>query len=282
MDRASRVRASFADRLPAPAWWPHALTQLEMRRSPLLLLAGVVLVSVSPWARAQVPVDLASAATYAVLGSSTVTNTGPTVIDGDLGVSPGTAYTRFPPGTVINGTIHASDAASSQAMTDAAAVYNRLASETFTQDLSGQDLGSRTLTPGVYFFSTTAQLTGILTLDAGNDPNARFDFRIGSTLGSSVGSQVVLIDGAQAANVYWQVGTSMTLLSSSLLKGTVLASSSIVMGTGATVDGRLIALNGAITLDSNDVTVPPAIPEPAAYAALLAATALALAIRRRR
>jgi len=252
-----------------------------MKRFSLFLLSGLVLAGAVPRARAQAPIDLGSAATYAVLGGSTVTNTGPTVISGDFGVSPGTAYTGFPPAIIVNGTIHASDSVSSQAMTDAAAAYNSLVAETFTQDLSGQDLGSRTLTPGVYFFSATAQLSGILTLDAGNDPNARFDFRIGSTLGSSVSSQVVLIGGAQAANVFWQVGSSMTLLTSTQFAGTVLASSSIMMGTGSTVDGRLIALNGAVTLDSNTITVPSAVPEPAAAAALLGLAGLALAALRR-
>lgn len=221
-------------------------------------------------AGAQVAISLGSASTFGVLGASTVTNTGATTVNGDFGVSPGIAYTGFPPGVVVHGAIHAADATATQAHADAISAFNVLGGETFTQDLTGLDLGSRTLTTGVYFYTAAAQLTGILTLDALNDPNARFDFRIGSTLDTASSSQILLINGASAGNVYWQIGTSATFLTSSDLVGSFLAGASITAGTGTMVNGRLLALGAAVTLDTNSITVPTAIPEPAATAALAA------------
>jgi len=254
----------------------------KLKMSRLLLLSAVVWSGWGPEAWAQAVVDLGSAATFAVLGNSTVTNTGATVVVGDFGVSPGTAYTGFPPGVVVNGSVHASDTTASNAMTAANATYTVLAGEAFTQNLSGMNLGSRTVTAGVYFFSATAQLTGTLTLDAQNNPNARFDFQIGSTLGTAVGSQVLLANGAQSANVYWQITSSVTFLTSTTFVGNVLASTSITAGTGSTVDGRLFALNGAVTLDNNTITGPSGIPEPATDALIAAAAALGCALWHRR
>jgi hypothetical protein len=145
---------------------------------------------------------------FAVLGSSTVTNTGPTVITGDLGVDPGTAITGFPPGTVVGGTIHSADAVALQAQTDNTTAYNHLAGEACNTNLTGMDLGTLTpLVPGVYCFpSTSAQLTGTLTLNAGGNPDAVWVFQIGSTLTTASNSSVVLENGAQLCNVFWQVG----------------------------------------------------------------------------
>jgi type VI secretion system secreted protein VgrG len=241
-----------------------------MKPLRLILPAAMALGVWLAQAGAQTAINLGAASTFGVLGTSTITNTGATTVNGDFGVSPGTAYTGFPPGVVVNGAIHAADVTASQAQADAVTAFGVLAAETFTQDLTGLDLGSRTLATGVYFFSATAQLTGVLTLDAQNDPNARFDFQIGSTLGTAIGSQVLLINGASAANVYWQIGTSATFLTSSSLVGSFLAGASITAGTGTMVDGRLLALGAAVTLDSNSITVPTAIPEPAATAALAA------------
>lgn len=234
-----------------------------------LLLALVAFVGFVAPAAAQVAITLGSAATFGVLGTSTVTNTGATIVNGDLGVSPAAAYTGFPPG-VVNGSVHLNDATAIQARADAVTAYNALAGEAFTANLTGQDLGAMTLTTGVYFFSATAQLTGTLTLDALGDPAARFDFQIGSTLGTAINSQMLLINGASANNVYWQIGTSATFLTSSDLVGSFLAGASITAGTGTTVDGRLLALGADVTLDSNSISVPAAIPEPAATAALAA------------
>ncbi|MDG3004143.1 ice-binding family protein [Paludisphaera mucosa] len=199
---------------------------------------------------------LGAAQTFAVLGGSTVTNTGPSAIVGDLGVSPGTAVTGFPPGVVTGGAIHSNDATAVQAQADAATAYALIAGEPVlpANILTGQDLGGQTLSPGVYFFATSAPLTGTLTLDAGGDPNARFDFRIGTTFITGTGAAVNLINGAQADNVYFQVGTSATLGTGTAFAGNILADQSISVTTGASIQGRALAINGAVTLDTNSVT----------------------------
>jgi len=156
---------------------------------------------------------LGTADTFAVLAGSTVTNTGPSVISGDVGLSPGTAVTGFPPGTVSNGTIHAADAVAAQAQNDLTTAYNVFAGQPATATISA-DLAGRTLTPGVYTSSTSTPglaLSGDLTLDAQGDPNAVFVFQAKSTLTVGSGSHVLLINGAQACHVYWQVGSSATI-----------------------------------------------------------------------
>jgi uncharacterized repeat protein (TIGR01451 family) len=190
---------------------------------------------------------------FAVLGGSTVTNTGPSVITGNLGVSPGTAVTGFPPGLVNGGTIHAADEVALQAQTDTTIAYNNLAGQACTLDLTGQDLGGKTLVPGVYCFSSSAQLTGVLTLNAGGNAAAVWVFQTGSTLTTASSSSVVLINGAQACNVHWQVGSSATLGTTTSFVGNILALTSITLTTGANVSGRVLARNGAVTLDTNNV-----------------------------
>ncbi|HSG39836.1 MAG TPA: IPTL-CTERM sorting domain-containing protein [Thermoanaerobaculia bacterium] len=193
---------------------------------------------------------------FAVLGGSTVTNTDtPTIISGNLGVSPGSAVTGFPPGLVVGGTIHAADAVAAQAQSDLTAVYNSLASATCNTDLTGQDLGGMTLTPGVYCFSTSAQLTGALTLDAQGNPDAVFIFKIGSTLTTASAASVVLINNASSCGVFWQVGSSASLGTGTALAGSIVALTSITLNTGASVNGRVLARNGGVTLDNNQVTV---------------------------
>ncbi|TMK39094.1 MAG: DUF3494 domain-containing protein [Actinobacteria bacterium] len=201
---------------------------------------------------AQPPVGLGTASSFAVLAGSTVTNTGPSVVNGDLGVSPGTAVTGFPPGTV-NGTIHAADAVAAQAQTDTTTAYNDAAGRTPAVSVSG-DLGGSTLTPGVYKASSSLGLTGDVTLDAQGDPNAVFIFQVGSTLTTASSSRVLLINGANACNVFWQIGSSATLGTNTSFKGTILALTSITLNTGATVDGRTLARNGAVTMDTNTIT----------------------------
>ncbi|MEX2660757.1 MAG: ice-binding family protein [Vicinamibacterales bacterium] len=220
------------------------------------LLGFAVLLLGSVPAMAQTAPSLGSAGSFAVLGGSTVTNTGSSVITGDLGVSPGSAVTGFPPGVVVGGTIHEADAVALAAQSAVTTAYNALAAQACTQDLTGQDLGGLTLTPGVYCFSSSAQLTGTLTLNAQGDSNAVFIFKIGSTLTTASGSSVSIINGTVSSlcNVFWQVGSSATLGTGSALAGNILALTSITLTTGATVTGRTLARNGAVTLDSNTVS----------------------------
>lgn len=225
----------------------------------LAFLAMVVLAGGRSQAKAGF---IGSAESFAVLGGSTVTNTGPTILNGDLGVWPGTAITGFPPG-IVNGTIHAGNAVAQQAQSDLTTGYDTLAGMAFDQDLTGQDLGGQTLTPGVYRFSSSAQLTGPLTLDGLGDPNALFVIQIGSALTTASNSSVNVINGGDC-NVFWQVGSSATLGTDTDFAGNILALTSITLNTGATiVDGRALARNGAVTLDSNEISTPLCIPEPA-------------------
>jgi len=198
---------------------------------------------------------LGTAQSFAVLGASTVTNTGPSVVTGNLGLSPGTSITGFPPGTVVGTTYIGGVAAPARA--DALNAYNVLAGTAPTRDLSGTDLGGLTLGPGVYFFSSSAGLTGTLTLDAQNNPNAVFIFRIGSSLVTGSNSSVIMINPAGGAlcNVFFQVGSSATLGTGTQFLGTILADASVTVETGAGVEGRVVALTGAVTLDSNIVSV---------------------------
>src|SRR5438445_945887 len=193
---------------------------------------------------------LGTADNFAVLGGSTVTNTGGSVLTGDLGVSPGSAITGFPPGTVIGGT-HAADAVALAAQNDATAAVLALKSPGCTQDLTGIDLGGLTLGPGVYCFSSSAQLTGTLHLSTAGV----YIFRMGSTL-TTASSSIVDLGSTTSCNVYWVVGSSATLGTTTGFKGTIIALTSVTANTGATVDGRLIAQNGAVTLDTNTVTAP--------------------------
>lgn len=219
---------------------------------------GTALIGIQAEARGDL---LGSAQSFAVLGGSTVTNTGPTLVTGDLGVWPGTAITGFPPG-VVNGTIHASDAVAHQAQNDVTIAYNALAGMAPNQALTGTDLGGLTLTPGVYFFASSAFLTGTLTLDAMGDPNAMFVFQMGSTLITASNSAVATINGADGCNIYWQVGSSATLGTGTSFEGNILALTSITLTTGANIlDGRALARNGAVTMDSNAITAD-CIPGP--------------------
>ena len=218
----------------------------------LLIAFGAVALTPSSANAVATPVPLGTAQSFGVLGGSTVTNTGPSVVQGDLGVSPGTAITGFPPGTVL-GAIHDNDAVAAQAQADLTTAYNQAAGQPCDEDLTGQDLGGLTLTPGVYCFDTSAQLTGALTLDAEGNPNAVFVFQIGSTLTTASASSVNLINGASPCNVFWQVGSSATLGTDTDFVGTIMALTSITLNNGADINGRALARNGAVTMDTNDV-----------------------------
>ena len=215
----------------------------------------VALACVVAWstpAAAQTAPSLGAAEPFAVLGGSTVTNTGPSVITGNLGVSPGSSITGFPPG-IVAGSMHAGDATALLAQNSLVTAYNALGTEPCTSNRTGQDLGGLILTPGIYCFDTSAGLTGTLTLDAQGNPNAVFIIRTGSTLTTASGSRVLLINGGQPCDVFWQVGSSATLGTSSSMIGNIIALTSITATTQATVLGRLLARNGATTLDSNTV-----------------------------
>jgi len=201
---------------------------------------------------------LGSAAAYGVLGGSTVTNSGATTIVGDLGVSPGTSITGVSAGSVT-GTINAGNASAVQAQVDLITAYNTLAGLPTTTNLTGQNLGGLTLTPGVYNFNAAAQLTGALTLNAQGNPNAQFVINIGSTLTTATASAVILIDGAQADNVYFRIGSSATIGPATAFEGNILANTSITLDPGATIlDGRALAHNGAVTMVDNQVAIPEA------------------------
>jgi hypothetical protein len=236
-----------------------ATTQIATRvhrRSKVGLIAlaalTAVLVSAAVADAAQSPVGLGTASSFAVLAGQTVTNTGPSTINGDLGVSPGTAVTGFPPGTV-NGTLHSADAVAMQAQSDLTTAYNDAAGRT-PPELVPADLGGETLTAGVYRNATGLGLTGSLTLDAQGNPNAVFIFQAGSTLITASGSHVNLINGAQACNVFWQIGSSATLGTSSTFDGNILALTSISVNNSVTVDGRVLARNGSVTLNNDTIT----------------------------
>ena len=200
---------------------------------------------------------LGSAGDFAVLAGSTATNTGASIINGGhVGVSPGTSITGFPPGIVQPPFIlHSAGAVALQAQADLTTAYNAAAGLPMTQDLTGVNLGGLTLLPGVYKFSSSAQLTGALVLDANNDPNAEFVFQIGSTLTTAAASSVETINNVAPCIVFWQVGSSATLGAATLFQGHILALASITMGAAASiVSGSALASTGAVTLDTNRIT----------------------------
>src|ERR1700734_3610304 len=220
--------------------------------------AGAIAMALAaqPAAAQTAPVGLGTAASFAVLAGTTVTNTGPSTISGDLGVSPGTAVTGFPPGVVANGTIHSADGVAGGAQSDLTTAYNDAAGRSPTANVPAFIGAGQTITPGVYKASSSLDVGGSLTLDAGGDPNAVFIFQAPSTLITDSASSVILTNGAQACNVFWQVGSSATLGTDSAFTGSILALTSISVNTGDTIAGRALARNGAVTLDDDTITVP--------------------------
>jgi|GEM_PF-927433 len=217
----------------------------------LSLLLPMLLLLAAPALAATLP-NLGTAATYGVLAGTTVTNTGPSRIRGGAGVSPGTAIVGFPPGT-LTGSIHAGDPAAQQAQNDVASAYDGAAGQPCVTNLTGQNLGGQTLAPAVYCFNSSAQLTGQLILDGQGNSASVFIFQIGSTLTTASNANVLLINGAQACNILWQVSSSTTLGTNTNFRGNILALTSITLNTSASSDGGLYARNGAVTLDANTV-----------------------------
>jgi hypothetical protein len=200
-------------------------------------------------------VALGTTSGFAILAGSTVTNTGNTVVTGDLGLSPGSSVTGFPPG-IVNGTQHVNDATAATAKTDLTTAYNDAAGRSTGAITVSGDLTGLTLTPGLYKSTSTLAISGTLTLSALGNQNAHFIIQMASTLTTGPGSQVILSGGAQAKNIVWQVGTSATLGTNSKFKGTIMADQSITLKTGARLDGRALARIGAVTLDTNAVAIP--------------------------
>lgn len=240
---------------PATGAGPSAQSSFQGQRSSRLLsLFAFSMLSIPAAGQAASLPPLGSAVDFAVLGASTVTSTGPTVVTGDLGVSPGSAVTGFPPGIVTGTTYTGVGSSAGPAQADAVIAYNDADGQVCNTNLTGVDLGGLTLTPGVYCFDTSAQLTGTLTLDFLGDSSAVFIFQTGSTLTTASNSRVVTTGGSPSCgNVTWQVGSSATLGTGTEFLGNVLALASITAATGASSDGSLYALNGAVTLDTNFV-----------------------------
>lgn len=244
-----------------PTHAPADRTRLRAKFAVLGVLALATSVALPAGiSGAATTVDLGTAESFGILGASAVTNTGPTTVWGDLGVHPLDAVTGFDvpggPGTVA-GTIHRGDATAGEAQAGARTAYNAL-TQPCDADLTGQDLGLQpTLTPGVYCFSSSAQLTGALTLDAEGDPDAVFIFRVATALTTASDSSVVFTDDFATCNVFWQIGSAATLGTDTDFVGTLIADTeAITANTGATVVGRLLALTAAVTLDSNVITQP--------------------------
>ncbi|HEY5273373.1 MAG TPA: ice-binding family protein [Acidimicrobiales bacterium] len=218
----------------------------------LVAPASLLFVSSADATAAAVP--LGATSTFGVLAGAGITNTGPTTVNGDVGTYPTTSISGTGSMT-INGTNQGGDAVTQQAKTDLVTAYNNAAGQGPTSPITS-DLGGLTLAPGVYNSASSVGLTGALTLNGGGNASAVFIFQAGSTLTTASASQVVLTNGAQACNVFWQVGSSATLGTGSSFLGTIFAQQSITVTTGVTVGGRVLAENGAVTLDTDVITAP--------------------------
>ncbi len=202
----------------------------------------------------QPPINMGTLANLAILAGTSVSNTGGTIVTGDIGLSPGSSVGGFPPG-ILNGTLHINDAIANQAKLDLTAAYNDAAGRTATDivTLSG-NIGGLTLTPGLYkSTSSLAISSGDLTFDAKGNPNAIFIIQIASSLTTTSGRQVFLAGGASASNIYWQVGSSATFGTTSVFKGIILAMQSITFNTGATLNGKALARTGAVVMAGNTI-----------------------------
>lgn len=205
----------------------------------------------------QASIPLLGLSNFTVIAGASVTNTGGTVITGDLGLSPGTSIGGFPPG-ILNGTLHINTAIANQAKLDLVTAFNDAAARTAGDmvTLSG-NIGGLTLTPGLYkSTSTLAISSGDVTFDALGNADAVFIIQIASTFTTTPGRKVILAGGAQAKNIYWQVASSATFGTTTVMKGTVMAQESITFDTGATLQGRALARTGSVTMDANTMVLP--------------------------
>jgi hypothetical protein len=227
---------------------------LAVVTATVVLSTGLLFAQADTALAAATAVPLGTTTSFGVLAGSGITNTGPTTINGDIGTFPTTSISGVSTLT-INGTNHGGDAVAQGAKTDLVTAYNAAAGEGPTSPVAA-DLGGQTLTAGVYNSASSIGLTGALTLDAQGNPNAVFVFQAGSTLTTASASQIFLTNGAQACNVFWQIGSSATLGTGSSFVGTILAEQSITVTTAVTVSGRALAQNGAVTLDSDSITLP--------------------------
>ena len=199
---------------------------------------------------------LGDAGDFVILAGSTVASTGATALTGDLGVSPGTAVTGFPPGT-LTGTSHMGNTTSASAMEDLTTAYDNVVGRSVATVVVAGNLGGLTLPPGLYKSTSGLEISsGDLTLDAMGNPDAIFIFQIASTLTTTSGRSVILAGNANPRNIYWQVGSSATLGTTSSFQGTIMADQSITLNTGASLDGRALARVGAVTLAGNAVILP--------------------------
>jgi uncharacterized repeat protein (TIGR01451 family) len=222
-----------------------------------LLLLVLVLFAVNASAAT---INLGTAASFGLLGGSGVTNAvAGTIVQGDVGSSPTPAVTGFPPGVVVGTKYTGPSAVTAQAQSDLTIAYNAAAGAACNTDLTGQDLGGKTLVAGVYCFSSSAGLTGTLTLDGQGDPTAQWIFQIGTSLITGTGSNVVLKNGASPCHVFWQVGSSATIQTGNGFAGNIMALASVTLN-GGTLQGRALARTGAVTISGsefvNSVCVP--------------------------
>ena len=204
----------------------------------------------------QLTVALASASDYVVLAGSAITSTGATNITGDVGLSPGSSLGGFPPGIIV-GVKHVNDLNATNAKLDLTTAYNSAAGRTLAPVSVAGNIGGRTLYPGLYKSTSSLEISsGDLTLNAQGNSNAVWIFQIASTLTTTPGRKVILSGGAKATNVYWQVGTSATLGTTTVFKGTIMADQSITMNTGASLEGRVLARIAGVTLNGNTIVKP--------------------------